>query len=150
MEKNYRKNPEKSDEILNWGSGRGTTVEKRVNLWAEGPPVGLAMERLKEMIDLGIDKDILFIKYENLAAYPEAVLEKIYTYLEINKYEHDFNNVAQITEEDDSVYGTAGLHDIRKKIVPLMEDYNDILGKTTSESIVRTYPWFYEYFKYNI
>lgn len=148
MEKNYRKNPERSSEMLNWASGKGTTIEKRVNLWAEGPPIGLAMERLKEMIDLGIDKDILFVKYENFTSHPKQVMERIYKYLEIDNYIHDFDNIEQLTQEDDAVHGILGLHDIRKKITPLEEDYNKILGETISNNIAHTYKWFYQYFRY--
>ena len=124
------------------------TIEKRVNLWAEGPPIGLAMERLKEMIDLGIDKDILFVKYENFINHPKEVMERIYNYLEIDNHIHDFDNVEQLTQEDDAVHGILGLHDIRKKIIPLEEDYNKILGETISNNIAHTYKWFYKYFKY--
>tara|TARA_R110000796_G_scaffold85083_1_gene184900 strand:+ start:1168 stop:1992 length:825 start_codon:yes stop_codon:yes gene_type:complete len=150
MEKNYRKNPEKSNKILNWSSGQGTTIEKRVNLWASGPPVGLAMERLKEVIDLGIADEMLFVRYEDLASNPEVVMKGIYKYLEVDNYSHDFKNVEQLTQEDDTVHGILGLHDIRKEITPLKKDYNEVLGKPISDNIVKYYRWFYEYFRYYI
>ena len=46
MEKNYRKNPDKQDPILNWAQMSGTTVPKRIDIWAQNPPVGMAIERL--------------------------------------------------------------------------------------------------------
>ena len=35
MEKNYRKNPEKQDPILDWSKMQGTSVPKRVDIWAQ-------------------------------------------------------------------------------------------------------------------
>ena len=46
MEKNYRKNPDKQDGILDWSKMQGTTVPKRIDIWAQNPPVGMAIQRL--------------------------------------------------------------------------------------------------------
>jgi hypothetical protein len=64
MEGNFRKNPEKSSGIVNWEQMSGTTVPKRVDIWAQSQPVGLAIERLQEVIRFGNDAKILFIKYD--------------------------------------------------------------------------------------
>ena len=44
MEKNFRKYPEKQSDIVDWSKGQGTTVPKRIDVWASNPPVGLALE----------------------------------------------------------------------------------------------------------
>ena len=129
---------------------KGTTTAKRVDLWAQSPPVGIAIDRLEDIITQGIDKHILFIRFEDLTLYPENELNKIYDFLEINRFQHNFKNVEQVTFEDDTVHGIFGDHTIRKEIKPVYKQHNKYLGVELSQNIVNTYPWFYEYFNYNI
>ena len=53
MEKNFRKNQDKDAGIVNWAEMKATTTAKRVDHWAQTPPIGIAVERLKQMIDEG-------------------------------------------------------------------------------------------------
>ena len=50
MEKNFRKNPEMDPGIVNWSEMKGTTTAKRVDLWAQSPPIGIALERLQQIM----------------------------------------------------------------------------------------------------
>jgi sulfotransferase len=149
MENNFRKNPEKSKEILNWAQMQGTTVPKRVDIWISGQPVGMAIERLSEMIRMGIDSKILFVKFEDLCLYPETEMTRIYQYLDIPYYHHDFDNIEQVTKEDDEVYGLFGDHVIRKKLEPVPSKAKALLGKDVSDWIYNNYKWFYDYFRYS-
>tara|TARA_R100001460_G_scaffold49854_3_gene88123 strand:- start:890 stop:1705 length:816 start_codon:yes stop_codon:yes gene_type:complete len=148
MEKNFRKNPDKDSGIVNWGKMEGTTTFKRVDIWAQNPPIGIAVERLQQMINEGIDKNILFIRFEDLTSNPQIELDKVYDFFEVGKYQHDFQNVEQLTQEDDTVHGIFGDHTIRKEVKPVPKTYNQYLGEDLSQSIVNTYPWFYDYFQY--
>lgn len=148
MEKNFRKNPELSKGMVNWTNGENTTIAKRVDTWSKTMPVGLGISRLKEIIDRGIDKHILFIRFEDLTTNPNLELSRIYNYLNLPNYKHDFNEVNQITKEDDSVYGPYGDHTIKKEVRFIEPDYNDILGEELSNNIYQSYPWFNKYFNY--
>src|SRR6056300_1310517 len=44
MEKNFRKNQDKDPGIVNWAEMKGTTTAKRVDIWAQTPPIGIAVE----------------------------------------------------------------------------------------------------------
>jgi len=127
---------------------RGTTTSKRVDTWSQSPPIGLAVERLGEIIHQGIDKNILFIKFEDLCSFPDRELAKIYEYLELPYFQHDVNNIKQYTQEDDSVYGIYGDHKIKSKLVPLKSNSKDILGKELCKAIYNRNKWFYDYFNY--
>ena len=148
MEKKFRKNPHVETGTVNHIEMKGTTTEKRIDNWSSSPPVGMAMERLYQMIREGIDKKILFIKFEDLTLNPESEIKKVYNFLELPQFKHDFNNVKQITQEDDRVYGIYGDHQIKNKIEPLKKDYNQILGNEASDWIKNHYKWFYDTFKY--
>lgn len=148
MEKNYRKNPDKTQRITADANMAGITTEQRVDIWAGGQPVGLAFERLRQIIKQGDDKNMLFIKFEDLTLNPQKEIDKIYSYLEIEPYDHDFNNIEQVTKEDDTVYGPFGDHIIKKQVKPVLVNYNLILGNHASNWIKNNYSWFYDYFSY--
>tara|TARA_B100001093_G_scaffold277331_2_gene265045 strand:+ start:1814 stop:2632 length:819 start_codon:yes stop_codon:yes gene_type:complete len=150
MEKNFRKNPEKDDGTVNWSKMKGTTTAKRIDIWADSPPIGIAIERLQQIINEGIDKKIHFLRFEDLTSNPQEELNKIYNFFQIKEYSHDFDNVKQLTQEDDTVHGMFGDHKIKKQVKPIPLTYNEILGPQLSQNIVNTYPWFYEYFNYKI
>ena len=90
----------------------------------------------------------MFIRFEDLTSNPQIELDKVYDFFEVERYQHDFQNVKQLTQEDDTVHGIFGDHKIRKEVKPVPEVYNEYLGQELSQNIVNTYPWFYEYFKY--
>lgn len=148
MEKNFRKGQYQHNDIVNHTKMSGTTTSKRVDIWMNSQPIGLALERLNQTIREGIDKNILFIKFEDLCRNPKVEIDKIYIYLEVANYQHDFNNIEQLTIEDDQVYGVFGDHKIRQKIEPVPITHNEILGKDVSNWIFNTYKWYFDYFKY--
>ena len=78
----------------------------------------------------GVDKKCLYIRFEDLTGRPEQEMQKVYNYLGLPEFQHDFNNVEQLTQEDDAVYGmTADLHTVRPKVESVKSDYIDILGE---------------------
>lgn len=148
LEKKFRANPDKQDPILSWAEMRGTNTAKRVDGWLASPPVGLAVERLMEIIRQGIDKNIHFVKYEDLTMYPQTTMTGIYSYLGISDYKHDFDNVEQHTKEDDAVYGIYGDHKIRKEVKPLKSDAERVLGKDICKWINDNFTWYNNRFGY--
>jgi sulfotransferase len=148
MEKNFRKNQHLDSGIVNHSTMTGTTTEKRIDVWAAGQPVGLAIERLSQIFKEGINQKMLFVKYEDLAKNPGEEMTRIYDYLGVPQFTHDFDNIQQITKEDDSVYGIYGDHAIRQKVEPLKADYKEVLGINACNWIKSNYKWFYDEFKY--
>lgn len=148
MENNFRKHPEKQSEILDWSKGQGTTVPKRVDIWAQNPPIGIAIDRLSEIFRMGLNAKMLFVKFEDLCLYPDVQMRRIYDYLDIPFYSHDFDNIEQVTKEDDEVYGAFGDHTIRKKLEPVRSKAKELLGKDVTDWIYNNYKWYFDQFRY--
>lgn len=147
-EKNYRKNPHKARQ--NFGMGDATTLPKRIDVWAASNNfTGGAIDTLNDAIRVGTINNMLLIKYENFCLYPEKAMERIYDYLQIPFHKHDFDNVPQLTHENDQIHGIFGVHTIRNSVEMLPSDANQILGKDICDWIYNNYKWFYEYFGYN-
>ena len=148
MEKNFRKNTHLDSGIIDHSQMIGTTTEKRIDIWSKSQPVGLAIERLYQIIREGIINKCLIIKYEDLIKNPQYELNKIYKYLEVDTFYHNFDDIKQITKEDDSVYGIYGNHTINNKLVYKESDAGEILGIGATSWIRQNYDWFYKEFNY--
>jgi sulfotransferase len=148
MEKNFRKSSLQSNPILSHAEMRGTTTPKRIDIWAQSQPVGLALERLQEILRQGLDKNMLFVRFEDLCLYPETELNRIYQFLEVPYYAHDFDNIEQITVEDDEVYGVYGDHTIKQKLELPHSQAKKVLGTDVTNWIWDNYQWFFNRFNY--
>lgn len=149
-EKIYRKNQLQHDPIRNDSNGKGTTVHKRVDEWMHPTnTIGRAVERIFEIIRLGYDDKILFVKCEDLCLYPDAEMTRVYNYLGVPYFKHDFDHIEQVTKEDDSIYGLGSdLHTIRPKLEMKPSDADKVLGKDITQWIYDTYKWYYTKFNY--
>jgi sulfotransferase len=148
MEKNYRKNPHINSGVVNNAELKGTTVEKRIDHWVANMPVGLSLDWLRDIVSQGIHKKMLFIKFEDLTKNPQVELNKVYDFFGVERYQHDFNNIEQITQEDDRVHGIFGDHKIRQEVKPLKSQAKEILGTPVCNWIKNNYSWFYDEFRY--
>lgn len=149
MEKNFRKNPHKNSGIQDFNELIGTTLDKRIDNWGVSQPIGISMDRLKDMIQQGIDKKTLFIRYEDLMSNPIEEIKRFYDYIGLEFYvKHNFENIEQLTQENDVIHGIFGDHKLRKEFKKLPDDYNEILGVEISQKIKGHYQWFYDYFGY--
>jgi sulfotransferase len=149
MEKNFRKNQHLDLGVVDHIQMKGTTTEKRIDLWANSQPVGLAIERLYQIFKEGTNQNILFVKYEDLILDSKTQIDRVYDFFEIESFNHDFNNIQQITQEDDSVYGIFGDHKIQSKIEKHNDDSELILGKNVCDWIKNNYKWYYDIFQYD-
>ena len=49
--------------------------------------------------------------------------------VEVLNTENDFDNVKQVTWENDEIHGIKGLHNIRPKVEPVPSKWEKVLGK---------------------
>jgi len=146
LENKFRKNQHLDSGLIDHAKMLGTTTEKRVDIWSNTQPIGLAIERLYQIFKEGNNEKILFIKYENLLNNPRTELDKIYEYLNLPKFYHSFDNIQQITVEDDSIYGIYGDHKIKTKLEPSKNNPKEILGQNVCDWIHNRYSWYYDIF----
>jgi len=150
MEKKFRQNPDKYKSIENHATLSGTTTFKRVLLGLQSAPVGLALDRLVEVHQRGWSRKMLFLRFEDLTAQPAATMQKVYSYLGVPAFTHNFDQVEQATQEDDEVFGIPGLHQIRPKVEPLQNDCVDVLGRDAVRYVQTQYPWYFQLFGYHV
>jgi sulfotransferase len=151
LEKKFRQNQHLDAGMQNWNDMKGTTVDKRIDMFLNiAPPLCAPIDIIYDIIVRKISQKCLFIKFEEFSTNPINELKKIYNYLEIPYYEHDVNNIPQFTKENDVFYRPFGDHLIRNKIEPLEEDYINVLGRHNCNYITEKYNWFYKAFNYKV
>ena len=150
MEKNYRKHPDKWDNSKDLEHPENETIQERVNYWLlpNNKPVGDSLKRLKESINRGFAKNFLFVKFEDLCENPQREMNRVHSFLEISDYQYDFNNIRQVTFEDDKWHGKYGDHKIKPNVTPLVSDAQNILGKKICNQIVTDHKWYFNFFNY--
>jgi sulfotransferase len=57
-----------------------------------------------------------FVEYDDLVNDPKKEIDKIYDFLGIDRFDHDYNNIEHRIKEDDRVHGLIGQHDVRSSI----------------------------------
>lgn len=130
---------------------KNMTVTERFDYWLNTQPIGLALKRTQDSFQRKIDKNILFIKYEDLCNNPSKTMNIFYNYLEMEPFNHKFDNLEKMVYEDDSHYGIFGNHKVKDKITPCKEkDWTDIIPKRLEEMIVSQYGWYFNKFNYEV
>jgi len=65
----------------------------------------------------GCEMYMHIIEYNDLVNRPEETMRKVYQFLEIPEYKHDFGNVShKYRERDNEVYGLSDMHEVRKQV----------------------------------
>ncbi len=60
---------------------------------------------------------VFVVWFNDLIEMPQQTMNGIYDFLEIDRYEHNFNSIKEVDAHDDvNGYGIAGLHDISSKL----------------------------------
>ncbi|MCL4513948.1 MAG: sulfotransferase, partial [Candidatus Eremiobacteraeota bacterium] len=143
MEKLFHKNRDRSDPDEVTGALTMITVNNRVMHWLNAPPVGIAVGRLIEAVQTNLLKQLHIVRFEDLTSNPGKVMKQVYDYLDEPYFEHDFNNIAQLTQENDQYHTIYGDHHIRRKVEPVAVDFVNVLGKSICDTVRANYALFY-------
>lgn len=150
MEKQFRRNQAITDSIRIPDEMKGTNLPKRVDIWMANTTLGLALESLNDIVRQGYDDKILFVKYEDLCLYPESELTRIYQYLEIPHFDHDFDSITKVVKEDDEIYSGFQADELGSifKLQRKPYDFRLVLGADVADWIHQNFKWFFDKFNY--
>jgi len=104
-------------------------------------PLGMAYYTLGDAIQRGFRDRLHFVHFEQLTRHPEKTMRAVYAFLDEAYFTHNFEDVIQVTHEDDSVWGIKGLHDIRSQVRPVKSDFREVLGEEMASLYEGPYPW---------
>jgi len=98
-------------------------------LMRPGGQIDLSLSCLNQVLDLNNKDNFCVVEYNSLVENPKETMSKIYNFLEISNYEHDFNNITKTEEVFNPTLGLPeNLHNVRKKISKTSKDYKTVLS----------------------
>lgn len=101
--------------------------------------IGIAYRRIQDALARGHGPNMHWVRYEELTETPEQTVNGIYEFLKEPPFRHDFDNVAQVTQESDRIHNIADLHKIRSMVSP-QKQKRHILGQV-ADKYAWAYPW---------
>jgi sulfotransferase len=118
-------------------------VDNILDLWF----IKESLVSLKELIEVApkCRDNILIFRYENLLQEPQESMNRIYDFLKLPKFNHDFENIQDMTNHFDNIYLPYGNHKIRNKLERCDEDL-PYLPQNFCYYIIETHKWYYEHF----
>lgn len=81
---------------------------------------------------LQINASVCLIEYDSLVSNPEFELTKIYNFLQLKPFSHDFDNVKKLEKENLEAVGMPfNLHDVHSKVKKVSRPANIVLTERT-------------------
>ncbi|MCF7480150.1 sulfotransferase [Vibrio sp. J1-1] len=111
----YRKNPFDYSRMYSPQS-RQTVYSRCEALANAGGVMGGAWTALKEAYYGEFSEKLLLVDYDILTQFPEKAIALLYDFCQLDKFEHDFNNVEYEEGEFDEKLGVKGLHTVKRKV----------------------------------
>lgn len=105
-------------------------ISSRCEGWSSaGSPLGSAFNVMRDAVDRGFTDCMYLFEYEKWTHNPQVEFKKLYKWLGIEPYMHDFNNIKQVLHENDEHYGYTDLHTIHEgALKPSEPQWPRILG----------------------
>lgn len=121
------------DQYLN----EQTLLGRIQNWFSPGGVAGLAINRTRDLI-VRKPSRVVVIPYNLLVSDPKEVMKDLGDTLNLSEYEYDFDNVKQITHEDDTWYGMK-LHKVRPKVEKVKDDWSEIIPQNIATEMAELY-----------
>lgn len=126
IEKNRSENNFIDNHLRN--DGKEITTDNRVEyLWR------FYVSDPYESVVFGLNnfrKNIHLVDYNDLVSDPKNELLKIYQFLEVDNYDHHFDNIINTcAEEKDFAWGIENLHKIRSKLEKISPNPEEVIGE---------------------
>lgn len=79
-------------------------------------PIDNALYGIAFACQPGNDKYFHFVEYHDLVANTKETIDGIYSFLGLESFEHNYENIENKFHERDETYGLYGMHDVRRRL----------------------------------
>jgi len=146
IEKQNRVNP-LVDEAQDWLS-KGE-FQRADQMFGNNGIIGLPINGIHDVIRRN-DKNVLFVKFEKFAENPESIMREIYKKLDLDYFDHQFENVENTSEDPDGLYLHKYPHKGEGKVEPCdPNEWKEFVSEETANLIMGKFTAYNEYFGYN-
>ena len=107
------------------------TDENRCAILANQGIVGNSYQSLRQALMQGHQKSLHLIEYDDLISNPDQTMKLVYEFLEMDYYQHDFDDLKNVNQEKDlEIYGFKDMHDVRSTVGKTSIDPKEILPES--------------------
>lgn len=119
------------------------TMEKRMEFWSTAEsPLGSAFNIMRDAFTRGHSDNLYYFEYEKWTHSPQEEFSKLYEWLEVPDFKHDFDNIKQVLFEKDEYYGYTELHNIQEgKLIPSEPQWAKYMSKELSDKYESSNIW---------
>jgi sulfotransferase len=122
------------DNVRNMGLkpyGEQTQNDLRCD-WLMNTQMALTLTALTELLQLKVP--VCLIEYDDLVMNPQTELNRIYDFLNLETFNHDFENIIKLESENlINARLPVNLHDVRCKVEKISLDYKSVLPLHTQK-----------------
>lgn len=120
----------------------GSSIASRAFYYA-GPDgaLGMSHRNLKDAVIMGYLDRFLFVDYNKYCSTPKSQTKRIYDFLELPNFEHDFKNIEQKENYNNLAIGLPDLHKIKPEINKTTVNCVEYLGLDLYEQYNREIFW---------
>ena len=144
MEKQYRRSPLLAGSHIIQNKDLIGRIE---NSFSPDGMIGGAMLGVIDLIARKMN-NVLFVRYEDLISSTDRTLDDIYKFLDIERYEHNLDNIESISNEVDEMYQNKFPHKVKSTIKPSTTDWRDYIEDNLAMEILNKYPVYKNRFHY--
>ena len=72
---------------------------------------------------------LLLVEYEDIVNNPDGTMKRIYDFLELDYYQHDYNYIDDKNPVNDKEWNLKDMHKVRKELKKISKDPKDILSE---------------------
>lgn len=142
---NIAKNsPELNTDLQKFYVYKNTSQFQRVIKFLESDLIRVPLTAIKTIVEEDLSENIHFIKYEDLIKEPQKELNKLYKFLELKSYKHDFENIESL-DRVDTPFMPWGKHSIHSSFSTFKKEKRK-LNSEVEDFIDKEFKWYYERF----
>lgn len=98
--------------------GENSNIATRAYYYAGHEGIlGRSHRNIKDAVTANYSDRLLFIDYNRFCNTPKAQTKRIYDFLELDSYQHDYENIVQSVVYDDLVTGIPNAHKTEKELI---------------------------------
>ena len=75
------------------------------------------------------DSHLLLVEYEDIVNNPDVTMKRIYDFLELDYYQHNYTYIDNKHPENDKEWNLKDMHKVRKELKKISKDPKDILNE---------------------
>lgn len=103
--------------------------------------LGKTHRNIKDAVTMGFNNRMLFVDYNRFCSTPKAQMKRIYDFLELPNFQHNFENIEQTEIYNDVAVGLPNLHKIKPTLDRTTVNCVEYLGLELYEQYNREIFW---------